>query len=727
MVDDGGPGFGGITITRKVSPTGEVLREARVVSGSKALRRRVATIERERREREGETERIVLTEGEKEFRGTLDPRTGEILAVRTLTPIEQRRIASQRAGFVSIDPRLQPVEPGIQPVERVAQQLALRIAIPITTRGIPLEQRVELRRREVAPTPEPTTLQKVVGAVVRPIPLPRAVERGIRQRFETLSVIQRQEVEEFRTVVQESRLPQPVKRTLLGFGTLGEKISEISVDVPETFLTDIRRPIIPLTVGVLGVAGRVISKIPAVGPIITKTGEALLLGGFIGEETAQVILGRKRVGEALGTFAAVGVAAKGTEALFELPGRVRGKVREIKLQRGVAALERGAMLEEPFRVLRTETLREGQLDLFGRPVPEVKVRRAIRELDINKVAFGIERNPLRPVPEGILPTGQQRLAEDVLLGVSRITGEARPVRVVDRQPFIFEPRVGRFVEFVPQGEFGLVTVSPQVQARTRVDIFDTSIQTQLVKPEPPSRIFRRLPPPERLPPPKVTQPRRFGRGVDTVSIRTTTAQDLLFTGRQVQETFLIAPEPLPVIPRVRRLSLLLSPLRISDVAARRERVSTLDALSLSLIPGEAFRLDVRPEQRVDIFQELVPRTLPREALDIGLIQVQDVGQITIPDIPTAPLPPPLLPDFDITRPPRQAPIPPTISPLLLGLPRGKQRGRRREALLEPFKQPKEFVPSVAAFTFRVFGEPKEEQLFGGFEFRPIPKRLRGLL
>lgn len=716
---DGGPGFGGITITRKVSPTGEVLREARVVSGSPALRRRIAAIEAER---EPGKEQIVLTEGEREFTGTLAP-SGEILAVRTVSQIEKRRRESISRGFVSIDPRTQPVK---VPAETISRQLALRRVVPITTRGIPLGQEVQIRRREVTPQPKPTTLQRAVGAVVRPIPLPRAVERGIQQRFQTLGGIQRQEVEEFRTIVKESRLPQPIKDIFGRQIEVTERFGEITVDIPETFLTDIRRPIVPLTVGVFGVAGRVVSKIPVVGRTVARVGESLLLGGFLGSEAAQVISGEKRPGEALGTLAAFGVAAKGTEALLELPGRVRTKVREARLRRGITQLERGAMLEEPFRVLRTETLREGQLDLFGRLVPKAKVRRALRELDINKVAFGIERNPLIPVREGILPTGQRRLAQDVLLGVSRITREVRPVRVERGQPFIFEPRVGRFVEFAPGGEFGLVTMTPQPRVRARVDIFDTSIQTRLVEPTPPSRIFKKLPPPERLPPPKITEPRMFGRGVETIGLRPTAAQDLLFTGRQVQETFLVAPEPLPVIPRVRRLNLLLSPLRISDVAARRERVSTLAALNLSLVPGEAFGLDVRPEQRVEIFGKVKPRVLPREALDIGQLQVQDVGQITIPDIPTAPLPPPL-PSLIFEREEPEKLKPPIE---LFGLPlriRFKPEKRRREAESILFRQPKEFVPSVAAFTFRIFGEPKEEQLFGGFEFRPIPKRLRGLL
>lgn len=691
---DGGPGFGGITITRRIDPrTGQVTREAGVVSGSRALRRRLRAIEGER---EPERQQIVLREGEKEFTGTLDPGTGQILGVRTVSVVEQRRRESLSRGFVSIDPRT--AEPGIRPVETISQQLALRRAIPVLARDIPLQQPVQIQRRDV---PRPIGEVRVAPT---PTPIGRVIQTG----------------ERLQQVAGRERV---VGRTVRAFGfeAVGQT-TQAAGEFAESFVETIKRPETALLVG----GTLLLTRSPQLARVVQVGLTAAL--PFIGaEKLRQIGRGEETFAGAAGEFGAFAVAFKAGELAFEVPGLVRGKVREARLQRGITALERGAMLEEPFRVLPTETQQLGQFDLFGRPVPKVKVRRAIRELDINKVAFGIERNPLRPVPEGILPTGQRRLAEDVLFGVSRITGEARPVRVVERQPFIFEPRVGRFVEFVPQGEFGLVTVSPQVQARARIDIFDTSIQTRLVEPAPPSRIFRRLPPPERLPAPRVTQPRRFGRGVDTVTIRTTTSQDLLFTGRPVQETFLTAPEPLPVIPRVRRLNLLLSPLRISDVSTRRERVSTLDALNLSLIPGEAFRLDVRPEQRVDIFQELVPRTLPREALDIGLIQVQDVGQITIPDIPTAPLPPPLVPGFDITQPPRQAPIPPRAPPLLLGLPRERQRGRRREALLDPFKQPKEFVPSVAAFTFRVFGEPREEQVFGGFEFRPIPKRLRGLL
>jgi len=183
-------GFGGITITKKVSRSGDILREARIVSASPALRKRLKTIGIEK-DVEKEKESIVLSEGKKRFTGTLDPETGEILGVRTVTVKEQEererqrrrgreavltegvktfvgRVQegkfigvrtvmqreqqlreSERKGFFSIDPRLER-----QKRVDIGRELAIRKALPITTRGIPLSQRVELKFEEKPPKKE---------------------------------------------------------------------------------------------------------------------------------------------------------------------------------------------------------------------------------------------------------------------------------------------------------------------------------------------------------------------------------------------------------------------------------------------------------------------------------------------------------------------------------------------------------------------------------------------
>ena len=733
-------GFGGITITKKVSRSGDILREARIVSASPALRKRLKTIGIEK-DVEKEKESIVLSEGKKRFTGTLDPETGEILGVRTVTVKEQeererqrrrgreavltegvktfvgrmqrgkfigvRTVTqreqqlreSERKGFFSIDPRIQRLETPKQKAEVISEQLALRRALPVATTGVPLERKIKIKKKkipsgEIRKAPEPTSISRIIMAGEK--------------------------------LQQQASRERVLDRTVMAFGfEAAGQTTQAAGEFAESFVETIKRPETAVVVG----GTLLLTRSPQIAEAV-QIGLTALLPVIGVEKLRQIGRGEETFAGAAGEFGAFAAAFKAGELALEAPGFIRSKAREIKLTRGFRKLERGVMLEEPFRLVEFEETVGIQRDLFGRPVPEAQVRRALREVDINKIGFGIERNPLRPLSEDILPTGQQRLVKDIIVGISKVTSEIRPVRIIERQPFIFEPKTGKFVEFVPQGEFSLITMTPQQGIRARVDLLDTSIQTRLVEPTPPSRIFRRLPSSEKLSSQELVEPKIFSRrGVDTVSLRRVSSQDLLFRTVPVQETFLEpVVEPLPTIPRITKIPktrhfLLFTGLGLREQVGVKERVSPLEISAVGLLGTEAFKLDVTPQQRVDIFQRVKPRILPREALDIGQTQAQDIIQEITPVTPTLPPPPPL-PDFDITKPPRQPPIEPP--PLLFPKLKLKQK-KTKERLYDPFEQEKLFVPSLTAFELGLRGKLDEKKLFAGFELRPITKKVTRLL
>lgn len=169
---------------------------------------------------------------------------------------------------------------------------------------------------------------------------------------------------------------------------------------------------------------------------------------------------------------------------------------------------------EPYGYKNFEGVYGKQRTLYGKSITDIEVKQALLELDKNKLGFGIERNPLKPYKENILSSGQTKLTQDQIVAINSM-GEAFKVKVTDGSPFVYEPKLQKYIEFNPEAYKLLTVPSESFTGKIRVQqdlvakqlseipkIIQKETQTALIEGPKPDVSMRALknPPPPRAPP-----------------------------------------------------------------------------------------------------------------------------------------------------------------------------------------------------------------------------------
>lgn len=505
--------------------------------------------------------------------------------------------------------------------DKIAEQIALRQALQPSTRGIPIDQEIRITREEPKDKPPETFKSGFVGFFKDVgntfVSGARGVGKVLYDPFETgrtgltdLGIDPK--------VTKDKTFHQWEESTFKVYGGRSQLVYDVDVQ----------------TAGKLAGASILAKSYPNVIKWGVRTIPAVEGYKFFKDPSA----------EQGGRVVASTLLVATSELAPKVITKVKTKYNQWKFDRAVKGMDNKIFLKHEY--VNLEGVDGSQRDLYGRSISDKQVNRALAEINKNKIAFGIEQNTLNPRQETILNTGQKTLIKNQIVALDP-SGRVFPVKVVDHTPYVLDPKINKYVEFV-SGKYSLFTIpentglgsikAEQINlGKVFTDkpvIFPDTKQTLLVEPKV-DRSFKILKSPTPPTPPTPPPLKVVSSGVSSTRLKTT--QDytnILGSVTKTQPNLIYSPNvpssPLKIDLNVKKDALFFFP------TSNRERI---DQGSFNINISD-IKPDISPRIKGDIKPIVKPEisVKPRSALDIDLTALPkiklDVAQKpkTIPEL-----------------------------------------------------------------------------------------------
>lgn len=473
-------------------------------------------------------------------------------------------------------------------------------------------------------------------------------------------------------------------------------------------------------------AASVISGITAVGLPVLATKTLSDIGA--GKTTPGYVAGQVGAGAAV-SYGSSKLIDKLSLAYKQDLANIKGQVQEFKFAENL----RRVQAKTPY--VSYEGLHGAQRTLWGKSISDKTLKQSLSELSKYKIGYGIEKNPLVSY-DTYTPTGQTKLSTDKIIAYDSF-GNIAKVKVVDHQPFVLDPNLGKYIEFNPK-TYSLYTISGS--ETTKLGVATTSNY--------------------------ITKPTR--------DVQTTLSKEVInramkpFTQDKLATISGMSKAPLKIFSRssvkssaIPKLQLFGKTITSQTSAYAPEGAADIfpaikSAASLDITPGVATGLAIFSGQKTQGTQIQVSQQIPKQDFEIKFpraIYKQFQGQI-FEQTPisgarsktrqktkqvTETIPGTMQETIAITSPaqfPMPAfPVPAQAGlPMITGLPKiqapnlpgwffGKSKmkqfpGSRRNAV----KQPKSFFPTLKSNILAEFGKTPKFNIVSGLGERFIPKK-----
>lgn len=654
-------------------------------------------------------------------------------------PIPQVRTMELKKQSVVIDGQRVRYEDYARDIRAgdIVENLKLRQALPMTSYGAPIGSgRIMMtgQPRE-APAPE-SKLMKAWRAINEPVDLSKVPVLGDTSRMANTLIA----ASLAGSMLQGQKMLSSDNAVNRALGRVNIATSEFTRDFYGAFEKDIRRPTTWLTAGfgsmLVRGGGAVARSVPILSSSITKN---LLKGGLFAaygaSQAIPIFAGKKTLGTAFGEAAAYGTAyqfmdpaiGKAAETIKAGAAKFKSWQAERQMQKWLKSVT-----GDKWRI--TEGAAGPQRTLSGGSVSDPQLKAALRDLNKYKIGYGIEQNPLKPVRQSILPTGQTKLTRDEIWAFDNY-GNFRAVRIMDNKPFIYDPAIKKYIEF-DSSKYFLKTfkIGPTGEDPDRIsksfqalrNMFSISQSKQTTLTPAPSRLMKpfKAPAPDQIF--KESLPKVISQGVKTTQI-----SPAALTSFYKTQTTPVFMEPMTgaagaaLAQSNGRFTLFLPKLDISM------KSGITQDLALSVLP----RMQTKAKQRISAdpleksltatMSKIIPGTIiiPRQKTKTRTTPATIPKTSTTPITTPAPTPWPPIPNiskiFEPIAPPG-APMPP--APSISWFFTFDKRSRRREFPFKMPKQPRMFAPTLKSAVFRETGKTSIWSIMSGLGERKIRKK-----
>lgn len=652
----------------------------------------------------------------------------KILAVRTVSKQEQRiREVRSQQEFYTMDSRQKSSK---ERAEAVAEKFVLRKGIgqgSLATIRAPITQELKFKKIEQPPR-EPTKAEKTAQFLTSPVsfekvPVLKKMETNMQRVLAGTYAISKYKAEQMKT--SKSPIVRAYgKASSFGADLVFKDYTPAAYDTMKTPSTHI----ISFGFNIVGAAASpIVSKFPAV----RKAGNIIIGTAYSTYQGVQIATGKKTYGGVLGETVGYGVSSTFTKPLAQATVKAP-QVVYTKVKSGIEHYKAQYQFNKVYKdyggapYMQSEGVYK-QRTLTSQSISDKQLSGILAHQNRNKIGFGIERNTLRPAQNTFMSSGQQRLAQDKIIAVD-IRGKFHKVKIVDRQPYVYNQRLGKYTEFV-SGKYKLYTLTPNVKPLFSVSYKPSSSQAALTdygfkppvtprkkvinldsnimnlgKPEAPKeiKIFSTSGAPAiRL---DVKQTGLFSKTQYTtppLTIDTTPIQTNIPLGKGKTLEF-IAPA-FSFKPNIKARS----DLKISQDVGFKPKVTPLSK-PVSLIGS-----DISSGSRVDIAQDI--------KLDTGAVTKQKLDTLNVSSsfssYSSLVSPPSYTPSFPVETPIQ----PPLILPSGFALFGGRSKGIAKNFKIN-VTQGKGFKPSVRAATFNLKGITPKGSIITGIGERFVKKK-----
>lgn len=756
--------------TREVDPnTGETIRE---LPDTPVSVRETESSRRRRRSRGGSSRRSTpqairtpINEPEPEVL-TADLRrnktqTEQQPKTRTLDVYKQsvQLDTGQRLTFEELEKQRR--------LDTIAQNVAIKRALPISTRGLPIDQgRINIEVQKVEKEPEPTRIQKIWKKINTPISVDVSkvpvIGNQLKRSLQTSALVMAAPIA--REKIQGEKMAKSSNPILANVGRFRSQYADFTKDALIAFEKEIRTPstwalaatgsLITKGTGYVAKSTPYLSRIAA-NPAAQKVVKGGLLTLYGGLQAREVQQGRKTPGQVVGETGAYATAYSFVDpAINKVIDVSKAGVQSFKNWRAQRAFEQWqkSITGDQFRL--SEGAQGAQRTLSGGSLSDKQLKAAIQDLNKNKIGFGIEQNTLRPYRQTVTPTGQTKLSRDQIIAIDSL-GNVQNVKVVNQKPFVYDPKLQKYVEFDPNKYFLRTVTSSPIGDQSRIskafqdlrNLFTVKPGTQTTLPGTSTSKKPSFPFGGGSSPPKIDSsgslPKVVSSGVKTTQLDQAALSSFQIPKTQAVPNYIVdtgaAVPQAPLTQNKGGISVLLPKLGITPKPA----FDTI--IKASVQPGQpsAVRTSQKPAQ--DPLDDLLKAS--REAIKPASIPDISTGQRQRPRSGTIPRTQPVTDILPIVTPSPSFPATPTPIPELgffeeltpqrqqpPGLPSwffGKSRqtsfpGSRRSSV----KQPRAFFPTLRSNILAQFGKTPQINIFSGLGERYIPakrKKKRGTL
>lgn len=640
--------------------------------------------------------------------------------------------------------------------QMIQQNRLIKAAYPEETRGLPENQGyIMLEERQQEQPKDPNLIQRSWAAINKPVdvskvPILGSARRGLNV-FMAFNLAREKQAGE--------RQAQSTNPLISAWGRARSGTASLNVDFYKTLEADIRRP---STWALAGIGSGIVrgakaaGSLPAIQKISTPAAQKILKGGLLtlygGTQAREIYQGRKSVGDVLGETAAYGLAYSVVDPAIgkvqSTAQKAAGAFKQWQYDKALQRWERSLSSGEPFRL--SEGAQGPQRTLTGGSISDKQLRQTIQQLNKNKLGFGIERNPLRPYRENILGSGQTKLSRDQIIAFDSL-GNMRNVRVVNQQPFVYDPKLQRYIEFNPDKYFlRTVKTSPMgdpdqvsrsLQAMRSYFAIKPSVQTKLVAPQAPSRSMS-------IPIVGPTAPKSTGslpsiisQGAEAIGINRAALTNYMQPPAQTIPNYIYPVEQaLPSIPLADNKGVelflarvgLSSPTKLSPKISASVRPTQSPFEIQEPTPGQSPRESGLTAQRFEALPNVIKAQLPK----ISPIYEQTPRTEQLPKVT------PILDQLPITAPAPSAPVPPSPTPWpainifqeipqpnkpeIPGLPIWFSSLPNKQSSIfkipEQRIQPRGFLPTLKSNVLAEFGKTPRFNIISGLGERYIPEK-----
>ena len=636
----------------------------------------------------------------------------------------------------------------------IAENLALKRSLPSSMRSTTISQPVKIEVKDI-PIPPPKPKSKL-GVLLEKVTTP--IDTSQWGYVKKLPKFLRTQEVMYETLGKIKSKGEEKAKSKNKFIRVSGEFDKIRSDISKQFIETTSTPsthLLTYGVNLIGVsAGKLpIAKKVVQSPLFQK-GVLTAYGTFQGLE---ILTKRKTVGEAVGETGAYALSSMATlpfaQATVKIPSKVKGvfstatqKVRTWQANRKFKAFEKSLYEKHPYKTF--EKIYGSQRTLTGKSISDAKVKRALLDLNKNKLAFGIEKNTLKPYRENILGTGQTKLAKTQIIAIDKL-GQPRAVRVADHKPFVYNPKLRKYVEFV-SGKHKLFTIPSTFGSKIRLEqikigkaftqapyMLATTKQTLLAKIKTPKviKLFSKTVKPKITP--KLKAVKILGKGSLTYLDK---SKLNVFSSKfsQAQPSYIMGT-PKPPITTIKSISTKDKELFFSLPKITSQPISDKDINIQQIFKPETKAYQTpkikpisKPITIFDIGTGSKDIQLPKSLPEVRVAQAQkpksDTVSITKPILIVSPIvaqqplfTPPTPTAQIIAKPPSiKPPVIPNLFPDLFKFGKQKERGS-----IISFKQPKQrkrkFAPTLKSVIFGERGKTEKRSIITGLGERFLPQ------
>lgn len=643
--------------------------------------------------------------------------------------------------------------------DMIARNIAIKRALPISTRGLPVDKgQIVLDISKVEKEPEPTRAQKIWKKINTPLDPGKVPIVGDQLKKAQSMTYLMLAAPLAREKIGGQKMQQSSNPVVKNIGKIRSGAADFEADVITWFDKEIRTPstwALAATGSLLAKgAGAAVKGIPvlskvAANPAAQKVVKGGLLALYGGVQAKEIKEGRKTLGQVVGETGAYMTAYSFVDpAINKVIDVSKAGVQSYKNWRADVNYQKWqkSITGDEFRL--SEGAQGAQRTLTGGSLSDKQVQQAIRDLNKNKLGFGIEQNTLRPYKQDVLPTGQTKLSRDQIIAIDSL-GNVQNVKVVNQQPFVYDPKLRTYVEYDPSKYFlRTVKTSPMgdpdrvskaLQQLRNTFTIKPSTQTQL--PTTPTTKKPTLPFNTKSSAPSFDQsgslPNVVSSGVKATQIDRAALSSFQIPKTQAIPNYVVdtgAVAQAPIAQNKGGISVLLPKIGITP----KPQFDTV--IKASVKPTQLPSISSGSKPRQNPLDDILKAT--REAIKPSVIPDISTGQSQRPRSGTTPRTQPVFDVLPIVTPSPSPPRPPTPTPLpqfgvfeevlqpvppqVPGLPAwyfGKSKprgfpGARRGSV----KQPRAFFPTLKSNILAEFGKTQKLSISSGLGERFIPKK-----